>query len=491
MEPTQAMPGVFALIKQSLSFYKANYKKFINIGLVLIGVYAAIQVANMLLVTEKPVGGQIFVSFLVIFITSIIGTVFQVVQQYVIIKEITEVDSGRNMSVSDLYKFGFGLFFPALWISILTGLILLGTSVFLLIPALVLGIFLTFSGMVLVAEDKRGLTALSTSFYYIRNNFWKVLGRLLAFALISVGILLLLLGVALLVTYLSNPDFFSLQTFEKLSDNAYSSNIWAMLIGFLFSALFYCVYLPIVQSYNFAIYKHLKVSKPVPNPEVDFKKSRGWFLGLSIFGFVVPILAIISILSLAFAFGIKEGFTDARNTNLKAQAVTEDINASFATTSTVEALVTKNPSLLESPARGSDSVGFEINIPKGWTLYADQDDLEQGSIISFPEDPNNAIIQIQKFPLELASDAVAADAFQVILASNPDLKNILTKKAFIGTQPAYVMTSKDDTGTVGFAFYLIARGKETFGISVGWNADSIVPNVESLLNESISTFKVL
>ena len=294
---TKTMPGVFNLINQSISFYKKYYKNLIPIGLVLVVIYFLQQIIMPSFDSKGSnfdLSSSTWLMIILFIIISIVAGIFKFVSYYAFTKATIEYDSSRLISLKELYKFGFKIFWPAVWIYILSTMVILGASVFLIIPGIVLSLYLVFSAFSLVDENRRGLHALCASFYYIKDNFWKVLWRLLGLALVMFAISLVILGIVFVVMYISDPTFFS-DFFSKKAQMTTGSTtgFWSILLSSVFYFIFYCIYFPVVTFYSYAIYKHLKSSKPVPNPEVDFKKSRSWFKGLSIFAVVIiPILFI-------------------------------------------------------------------------------------------------------------------------------------------------------------------------------------------------------
>lgn len=73
---------------------------------------------------------------------------------------------------------------PVFWLVILTTLVVFGGLVLLIVPAIILGIYMTFSTAVLVAEDKRGLSALLRS-HQLVSGFWlAIAGRIVGVALL-------------------------------------------------------------------------------------------------------------------------------------------------------------------------------------------------------------------------------------------------------------------------------------------------------------------
>lgn len=105
---------------------------------------------------------------------------------------------GRQMSFRDLFS-GGDCFWEFLGSSLLVSLMVGLATIFLIIPGIVLGIYLTFAPY-LVVDGKAGIAeAIADSFRLVKGNFWSLVGfGLLAFLLNVLGALLL--GIGLLAT---------------------------------------------------------------------------------------------------------------------------------------------------------------------------------------------------------------------------------------------------------------------------------------------------
>ncbi|MEK9158189.1 MAG: hypothetical protein AAB638_03350, partial [Patescibacteria group bacterium] len=136
---TTVLPGVFGLIKQSLAFYKKNFKNLVLIGLVLIivSILSFIIIAFIFnFVSSKNVALAIIMAIL-FFVVIVVNIVLQYVAKLAFIKASIEYDALRFPSVKELYKIGFRFFWPSIWVAILVGLVFFGASIFLIIPGIV------------------------------------------------------------------------------------------------------------------------------------------------------------------------------------------------------------------------------------------------------------------------------------------------------------------------------------------------------------------
>jgi hypothetical protein len=159
-------------------------------------------------------------------ILSLIGTILSVMATVAIINALAR---GTNVAAS--YRVGLKLFWPALWISILNIVALIGGFVLLIVPGLILTFSLIFAVYVLVVEDKRGMQALEQSRKYVKGYWWAVVGRMVLVGLIFFAAILiiympmlLLLGTAtggvvyfvLLVCFTAFSAAYSYEMYENL-----------------------------------------------------------------------------------------------------------------------------------------------------------------------------------------------------------------------------------------------------------------------------------
>jgi hypothetical protein len=109
-------------------------------------------------------------------------------------------DEGKS-SAMDYLKSAWRIFWPFLWVVVLTGLASLGAALLLVVPGIIVAVFLAFSSFVMVIEDKRGIEALRASWYYVRGRWWLIFWRLLFLILILVAALI----AVSLVSYILTP----------------------------------------------------------------------------------------------------------------------------------------------------------------------------------------------------------------------------------------------------------------------------------------------
>jgi hypothetical protein len=99
-------------------------------------------------------------------------------------------------------------FWSVLWISILTGLVVWGGFVLLLVPGIIMATYIALSQIVLVTEGNKGISALMRSRELVYGNWLAVFGRMAGVQLVYFGIMVVI-GIIVGVgsTYFTNELF--------------------------------------------------------------------------------------------------------------------------------------------------------------------------------------------------------------------------------------------------------------------------------------------
>ena len=137
-----------------------------------------------------------------------------------------------HINVSEALKKGGRRFFSYLWISLLSGFVVLGGFILLIIPGIILSIWFSLGLYVLVAEDRRGMNALLRSKQLVQGYWWPVFWRFLAIGLVGVGIMLPFIIAGFLLENVENLAALGLfQVLQGVASLLFSA--FTIIFGFL------------------------------------------------------------------------------------------------------------------------------------------------------------------------------------------------------------------------------------------------------------------
>ena len=125
---------------------------------------------------------DMFSTGLMFVVARLAGSVLLILATIGIIKQ---VKTNWTISVENTYKQAMPYFWPLVWASFLSGLVVVGGFFLFVIPAIILGVMLAFSRIAVVIDEQRGMNALMCSYELVRGVWWEVFKRL-----ISVGLVL-------------------------------------------------------------------------------------------------------------------------------------------------------------------------------------------------------------------------------------------------------------------------------------------------------------
>lgn len=206
MEETK-LSGPVEYIKEAWGIYtkKENFIFFAKIMAVLSILSAAV---GYIVGYFYPAGLEGFdysnipmlIGFILISIISIILSFWTQTTQYYSILKI-------GSSEVEIFRLGFKKSFKFFLISLTVGLIILLGLVLLIIPAILFGVWYSFSIWLVMDKDMKIGEALKTSKAMVKGRFWKVLGRSFVFGLFSFFVSLIFTAVpyagSLLVSFLA------------------------------------------------------------------------------------------------------------------------------------------------------------------------------------------------------------------------------------------------------------------------------------------------
>ncbi|HEY0908407.1 MAG TPA: hypothetical protein VGE35_03610 [Candidatus Paceibacterota bacterium] len=286
-------PTSYSILAQALAFYKKHAKAFFMIGLIPSGLTIIIAALLPVLDGASPLAA---VAALVTIILSIAAGVVGIVNQIAVIKSVDSLDKNEAVNVKAVYKLGFALFFPMLWVSILSGLVTSGGLVALIVPGIILGIYVVFALYVMVLEGKRGMASLVQSMAYAKGQAMEVFKKSVYFGLASIVLYVFILAILAVASLIATNDMTTI--FTIISDRA-PLTFGKVVYTTVSDILAYTVFLPIYFTYGYFMYKQARAAKE-SNPATDAEKAKyGKTLVIwSIVG-IVAVVALVAVMAMS------------------------------------------------------------------------------------------------------------------------------------------------------------------------------------------------
>jgi hypothetical protein len=167
----------------------------------------------------------------------------------------------QGIPVLDLIKRSKTFFWTLFFTLLLSGLIILGGTIILVIPGLLFAFFFTFISYEVVIDKQSVRSALRRSYFMVKSFFWQILGRLL---LLEAGIIVI----------------------STILDRLEGAAALLSLVQFLFT-LFVSWY---ARGYTYLLYKQLRERTAFPE-HISIK----WVWIVSVIGWVIILLLLVGV----------------------------------------------------------------------------------------------------------------------------------------------------------------------------------------------------
>ncbi len=239
----QALIPINDIVKKGWLFYKANYQKFYKSLAILISSFVVYFLYFQYVFDKINIWLSLILAAIVL-----IGFLFVNFWIYVCIIKITDnCLRDKQYDENALFNDSLKNIVPILWISVLTGLIVLGGIFLFIIPAIFWGIWYSFAVYVNILEDKnpKSMEALSISKKLVKKRAWDTYGRLLFPTLFVEVTIYLAFLIILLVLYIAGVDL-------ELALSIFS----------LFSTVIILALMPLFYSFQIILYNNLKETRP-------------------------------------------------------------------------------------------------------------------------------------------------------------------------------------------------------------------------------------
>lgn len=274
---TKSFPGPIELVRQAYSTYRSIYKVIIPVLLI------SFLASSFQVIVGFTSGHSSFIYF--------IGTLLSFVLVYLsylaIVIAIT-TPSPEHAITSTLYQKAWLIFYSYIIIFLLMSVSMLAGSILLVIPGIIIAVLLCLTPYVFVVEKKQGMHALVKSWYYVKGNWWRVLGRILVFGILIVCLLALLS----LIISITGINTIGPMTTVETGHIVQKVSLLESIINQAFSAF---VVTPLSISFLYMLYKALRNRKPEEPDEAQQKSIRKILYGTMIAGIVMTIIMSIVI----------------------------------------------------------------------------------------------------------------------------------------------------------------------------------------------------
>ena len=252
----QSLPSALLMFKNAWRNYRDHWQLFLGI-----------MVIPVLLALPYTLFGEQFVLF------SFLSALALVVARPALFDAVVENGEPAG-GIRGAYRKGLSFFVPFLWVSLLVSLVVFGGFFLFIVPGILLSIWLSFSLYPLFAEGRHGISALTTSWHYVKGYWGQVFWRFIVF-----GICIFLIAIPFLI--LSGLiDFIGGSVRAPLT----------RLVNLVFTNFFV---LPIGIIYTYILYQSLKQLKAQQPPEAEEAKLRTPIIIFAVLGVVGIILIFV------------------------------------------------------------------------------------------------------------------------------------------------------------------------------------------------------
>jgi len=175
----------FGLLENSFNSWRKNLKMFINIFLwgayySLIPALVMIAVMVISVATKNSLGLGLSLLLMLVSLAGMVMIIYFSIQAYLGIFMFVKKD--YQGSAKESFKEAKPLIGSYFWLSILTVVLILLWTLLLIIPGIIFSIFYSFAVYAFVFEGKKGMAAIRRSKELVKNYWWPVAGRVLAFS---------------------------------------------------------------------------------------------------------------------------------------------------------------------------------------------------------------------------------------------------------------------------------------------------------------------
>ena len=195
------MKNFTTLIKESFEIYKQKITPILLILLIsgvvitILGVTLGGSMMFSVLQLKETAATEIAEA---LFFSPLVIGMFLVIVLWIIFIGLTFiilVVKPAGTKLKEIFQEAWKKFGQYLWLVILTSIFVVLSTLFFIIPGIIVGTYLTFYSYVFVVEEEKGMNALKRSWNLVKGNWLKVFGRLFLLGIIFNIIYILLSSV--------------------------------------------------------------------------------------------------------------------------------------------------------------------------------------------------------------------------------------------------------------------------------------------------------
>lgn len=282
METEAKIDGPIKLFNDSIAIYKKHWKILILFFCIPTVFFAL----SSILRSEVSVSST---NMSVLF--SLLGMVISLVMYPagILLLSKTSQGDGSGLNFFSIFKAGLAFFLPMIFVYILSIFIFIGSAVFFIIPAIVVGLYSSFFMYAIVLDGKRGFASFEESFILVGDQIFGVVGRILFSVLIIIGASIIITGLHyILGVMMGIPNPLGVVIGNKLPEPDTARTFLAAGISIV-SSLFVA---PFTAIYSYRLYASLK---SVRKADVSTKSFNIILKVFMVIGILVTLLAMLFI----------------------------------------------------------------------------------------------------------------------------------------------------------------------------------------------------
>jgi hypothetical protein len=232
------------------------------------------------------IGTQESMAMIFGFIVIVAAIIVSILMSIAVLRSVIMVssDSNARISVIGQYQEALPYFWSFLLVSIISGLILLGSFALFIIPGIIVGVYVAFNLNALIVDGKKGFSAILESYSLVRGRWMDVFGRLLMLALVNFGVYIVVVILNVGFSYISGVNIDALHAHQQIP-------LGLSLVGFVINLAVQAFVAPFSIIYSYKLYQSLKSSRQADVSTVVFKR---WSIAFMIIGPVMVIFFVVA-----------------------------------------------------------------------------------------------------------------------------------------------------------------------------------------------------